>query len=393
MYRISQLAAKVGLSRTALLYYEKLGLIQGARSPNGYRYYDEQDVEWVRFVQQLQMGGLSLEQCKLCLDAKLDREMLREKLTALEREIEQKQQAQALLQALLGQKPLRDWHQRLDKIAPSVHQAWLQLQGLDSEQALRLKWISKDLNHHEHYMNDFDQIFASLERWGPGSEAVTLAALAQVPFAPKQILEVGCGTGIATMALAKATQARIIAVDNQESALAALTKRFEPTAFGDRVEGVKANMMALPFVSPSFDLIWAEGCAYIMGVEAALKQWRPLLHDEGVLVLSDLVWCENNPSADIAQFWQQNYPDMVSVQTRLEQAQRAGYHVLATVPYDEKAWLNYYQPLQRRLNSLDSAGKRSAAFADLEREIAISAQRGNQFNYQMFILQKNQMGE
>ena len=29
MYRISELAEKVGLSRSTLLYYEKLGLLQG----------------------------------------------------------------------------------------------------------------------------------------------------------------------------------------------------------------------------------------------------------------------------------------------------------------------------------------------------------------------------
>ena len=39
MYRISELALLVGLSRTALLYYEKLNLINGKRQENGYRVY------------------------------------------------------------------------------------------------------------------------------------------------------------------------------------------------------------------------------------------------------------------------------------------------------------------------------------------------------------------
>ncbi|WP_249937648.1 MerR family DNA-binding transcriptional regulator, partial [Vibrio parahaemolyticus] len=41
MYLISELAAKAGISRTTLLYYEKLGLINGQRLDNGYRYYSE----------------------------------------------------------------------------------------------------------------------------------------------------------------------------------------------------------------------------------------------------------------------------------------------------------------------------------------------------------------
>lgn len=45
MYRISELALKVGLSRSTLLYYEKLGLISSKRQANGYRTYSEHDLQ------------------------------------------------------------------------------------------------------------------------------------------------------------------------------------------------------------------------------------------------------------------------------------------------------------------------------------------------------------
>ena len=48
VYRISELASLVGLSRTALLYYEKLNLISGKRLENGYRAYSERDLQQVR---------------------------------------------------------------------------------------------------------------------------------------------------------------------------------------------------------------------------------------------------------------------------------------------------------------------------------------------------------
>ncbi|WP_409424698.1 MerR family transcriptional regulator [Pseudoalteromonas sp. RW-H-Ap-1] len=54
VYRISELAKLVGLSRTALLYYEKLSLISAKRLENGYRVYSERDVQQVRLIQQLQ---------------------------------------------------------------------------------------------------------------------------------------------------------------------------------------------------------------------------------------------------------------------------------------------------------------------------------------------------
>jgi len=53
VYRISELAKLVGLSRTALLYYEKLNLISAKRLENGYRVYSERDAQQVRLIQQL----------------------------------------------------------------------------------------------------------------------------------------------------------------------------------------------------------------------------------------------------------------------------------------------------------------------------------------------------
>ncbi|MGB1322926.1 MAG: MerR family transcriptional regulator, partial [Vibrio gallaecicus] len=53
MYRISELAELVGLSRSTLLYYGKLGLIEAQRQSNGYRLYSEKDLQRVRLLQQL----------------------------------------------------------------------------------------------------------------------------------------------------------------------------------------------------------------------------------------------------------------------------------------------------------------------------------------------------
>ena len=51
---------RVGVSRTTLLYYEKLGVIRGQRLDNGYRLYTELDAQRLTLAIQLQDGGLSL---------------------------------------------------------------------------------------------------------------------------------------------------------------------------------------------------------------------------------------------------------------------------------------------------------------------------------------------
>ena len=80
VYQISELAKQVGLSRTALLYYEKLGLIKGNRLPNGYRAYSKMDLQRIKFVTLLRQGGLTLKECKICLESKVDHQMIKHRL-------------------------------------------------------------------------------------------------------------------------------------------------------------------------------------------------------------------------------------------------------------------------------------------------------------------------
>lgn len=301
MFRISELAALVGLSRSALLYYEKLGLIQGQRLENGYRIYSERDVQRVALIQKLQEGGLTLKECKACIDAKIERQILRNRLKQLDCEIEKKQQSRELLAALLGDSGLKDWHESIDKIAPDAHLDWLIKQGFDEKEALRLRWLSKDMNAHEQYMADFFILFEKLERWGPGSQTDTLNALEKIHFSAEKILEIGCGNGVATRILAQNTHATITALDNDAPALVRLSQTLNEANLSEKVTPILASMTSLPFESASFDVIWCECSAYIMGFTNAMEQWRRLLCEDGILVISDLVWIGEKEQSTKAQ--------------------------------------------------------------------------------------------
>ncbi|MEC4727452.1 MerR family transcriptional regulator [Shewanella sp. D64] len=388
MYRISELAVAVGLSRTALLYYEKQQLINGRRLSNGYRIYNDNDLQRIRLIQKLQAGGLTLKECKACLEAKVDRKLLENRLQILDEEIAQKQQSRQLLAAMLGEGKLKTWHESVDKLAPDAHLDWLMKQGFSEKEALRLKWLSKDMNEHAQYMTDFMKVFEALERWAPGSESETLKAISLLPEQPKMILEIGCGKGLATKLLAQNTPASITTVDNEQSALTSVNDRFEKDGLASRLTTVCASMTELPFEHGSFDLIWAEGSAYIMGVSQALAQWKPLLDENGVLMLSDLVWLSDTPDDTAVEFWKCEYPDIQTVATRIKQMEVAGYEVLHHFTLSHQAWQNYYEPLISRTEALKSEMLGSQALQDISRESDIYRNYLGQFGYQMFILRK-----
>lgn len=391
MYKISELAQKVNLSRTTLLYYEKLGLISSKRQANGYRSYSEFDLQRVKLLQQLQAGGLSLKECQACLEAKINRAQLLQRLQTLDEDIAQKQKSRELLSSMLGMSSMRDWHQATDKHAPSAHLDWLMTQGFSEKQALRLKWLSKDMNNHEQYMREFEFIFDGLDRLGPSSTDDSIKALSSIPVKTGELLEIGCGKGVTTIALAEHTQFAITGLDNDEYNLSCLkehlAQQLPPLDHSlPQIELICASMTDMPFSEQQFDVIWSEGSAYIMGVKQALESWKRFIKPEGYLVVSDLVWLTDSPDDEVQQFWLDAYPEMATVASRQQMIEDASYQVIDSYTLSQASWDNYLLPLQQKANQLAEHVFVSPALADVQKELAIHSKYLGQYGYQMFVL-------
>ena len=390
MFLISELAKRVGVSRTTLLYYEKLGVIRGERLDNGYRVYTELDAQRLTLAMQLQAGGLSLKECIACLNGKIDKGILSERLRLLDEEIVQKQKARKLLSGLLGESSNRDFHAQLNELAPQAHYKWLLQQGFTEKEAQRIRWLSKDMNTHDQYMQDFLTVFEPLTRWGPGDDSDTLKAISHIPRKASNILEIGSGKGLSTCLLAEHSNAQITAIDNEPIAVTNLAELIESKGYTEQITPMCASMTELPFKANSFDAILAESCVYIMGFEEALKQWQSVLKADGLIIVSDLVWLTSEPNEKYQSFWSAEYPAMTTVDTRLNQAKTLGFEVLEDFTLSSKAWQNYSQPLQARINELKANMQDSQAIKDIQRELDIyQLHDGLQFGYHFFVLKRN----
>lgn len=63
--RIGELASASGLSRDALRYYERQGLLpQSGRTSGGFRQYEASAVDRIRFIKQAQSHGLTLKEIR-----------------------------------------------------------------------------------------------------------------------------------------------------------------------------------------------------------------------------------------------------------------------------------------------------------------------------------------
>ena len=100
------------------------------------------------------------------------------------------------------------------------------------------------------------------------------------------ILDVGCGSGIPTIALAKLSDGKIIGIDTDQRLLDRLGKRAEELGLSNRVFTKRCSLFDIDFPDETFDIIWAEGTINIIGFEKSLKQWRFLLKTKGFLSCS-----------------------------------------------------------------------------------------------------------
>ena len=158
-------------------------------------------------------------------------------------------------------------------------------------------------------------------------------------------------------------------------------------------EIVAGDMTALPYLPQSFDLIWSEGAAYVMGFAAAFNAWRALLKPAGCIAVSELVWLVPDPPSEAAAFFADEYPAMTDVETNLGAIRSCGYDVLGhfTLP-DDAWWQNYYTPLEEKLPALIDryAGDEEAlAVIDMtRREIEMRRHFGQSYGYQFFVAEK-----
>jgi SAM-dependent methyltransferase len=233
---------------------------------------------------------------------------------------------------------------------------------------------------------------SGLPRQGPGDEASTLRALAlctELPPAP-QVLDIGCGPGMQTLVLARALDGHIYAGDLVQAYLDQLAASAEAAGLRDRIGQLQLDMADLPFGRDTFDLIWSEGAAYILGIEEAFTQWKDPLRPRGYLAVTQLVWLTDDRPAEAVEFWADEYPDMTDVPATLAVIENAGYEVVGhfTLP-DAAWWEHYYTPLEAKLPALREkyAGNEEALaiIASSAAEIDVRRRFGQTYGYEFFV--------
>lgn len=247
----------------------------------------------------------------------------------------------------------------------------------------------------------FFEIHADLPQQAPGDEASTRRALRLVaerlPTAPR-VLDLGCGTGRQTLVLASMLDGEIVAVDNHRPYLDRLAAQIQHGHPRADVRPLEADLHDMPDVlgpaaAEPFDMIWAEGSLYTLGLEAALSTLHALLHAEGVLAFTELTWLATHPSDTARAFWAAEYPAMQTVAANRALVREAGFDLLGDFVLPEASWWGgYYRPIEARLSRLRDEHADAPELLDViaatQAEIDLYRAHAEEYGYVFYVAQK-----
>lgn len=174
MYRIGELAALSGLSRSTLLYYDRIGLLSpSGRSDANYRRYSAADRERLESICSLRQAGMDIAGIKTMLTSAADDSgsVLQRRLREIGGEIRALQTKQRLLAGMLrlngegGPKSavdkemfvemlraagmddhaMKQLHVTFEQREPEAHHAFLLSLGVSEKEALLIRTWSADM--------------------------------------------------------------------------------------------------------------------------------------------------------------------------------------------------------------------------------------------------------
>jgi len=186
------------------------------------------------------------------------------------------------------------------------------------------------------------------------------------------ILDIGCGSGVPTMELARLSNGEIIGMDIDQDMLDVLRGKVERAGLSDRVKIMNRSLFDLAFPDESFDIIWAEGSINVVGFKKGLQEWKRLLKPGGFMVVHD---------------------ERGNVSEKLEQISDCGYQLLGYFGLDTDVWrTEYFLPLERlileaRFKCSDSPGV-IKALQDAGREIDMFNKEPERNSSVCFVMKK-----
>jgi len=186
-----------------------------------------------------------------------------------------------------------------------------------------------------------------------------------------RILDIGCGTGIPTLELAKLSNGEITGIDINQDALNKLNLKIKQYGLSNRIKLFNRSVYNMLFDDEEFDIIWEEGVIHLLDIKKALTECNRVLKLNGYMITGEAT----------------NWADK-----KLKNFPKFGFSLLKQIPWSKECWWKeYYAPLENKINILR---KKYNDIDDIEeikqhlREIEMVKKNASEFECTTYIMQK-----
>lgn len=146
------------------------------------------------------------------------------------------------------------------------------------------------------------------------------------------ILDIGCGSGVPTLELARLSTGSILAIDIDRELIEILRKKIHSAGLAHRIRAECRSLFDLDYPDECFDIVWSEGSISVIGFRKGLREWRRLIKPEGFLVVHD---------------------ELTDMDSRFSAAGECGYDILDHFMLSVRIWRQeYYGPLEEHIITL-----------------------------------------
>jgi ubiquinone/menaquinone biosynthesis C-methylase UbiE len=162
----------------------------------------------------------------------------------------------------------------------------------------------------------------------------TREAFESIPAMDKpRILDIGCGTGMPTLELARLSNGEITGIDIDQGALDKLNLNIKQQGLSGRIKVYNRSVYDTKFEDETFDIIWEEGVVHLLDHKKVLTECNRILKKlNGFMVIGEVINWANRKIKHFPKF---------------------GFKLIKQIAWEKECWwTEYYRPLDEKINIL-----------------------------------------
>lgn len=182
-----------------------------------------------------------------------------------------------------------------------------------------------------------------------------------------QILDIGCGTGVPTLWIAKNFSGTITAIDLDKDSIDYLNKKIYDNNLQDKITALKTSFFDFKSDPGRFDIVLAEGFLNVVGFNNGFSKVIEFLKRIGYFIIHD---------------------EFKDHEKKLEFIRDNNCKVIYTLSLNENVWWNdYYKQLEFAINTINREQIRNLFDSDLK-EIELFKLDSSAFRSTYYIVEK-----